>query len=171
MQNQQLEHRHHQPSEKRFSLCLLAHDLESPQNVGSLFRLADALGLEKIYLSGSSPKPPNKKITRTSRSTEKYVEFEYIASALDVITRLRADDYLIIALEIAENSINLHDLDIQADAKICLMLGTENFGISAELMKQANIVVHIPMQGNNSSMNVSHACAIASYVLTQKLTG
>lgn len=73
MPNVQLSHSQHQPVLKKFPVCLLAHDMDVPMNVGSLFRIADAFGIEAVYLSGSSPVPPSDKIKKTSRSTEKFV--------------------------------------------------------------------------------------------------
>jgi len=77
MRNIQLDHHHHYPSNKKYRLSFLAHNIEIPMNIGSLFRLADVLGIEGIYLSGSSPIPPNSKIRKTSRAAEKYVPFFY----------------------------------------------------------------------------------------------
>jgi len=64
MENIQLDHSHHQHKVEKYPVCFLVHDMEVPMNVGSLFRIADALGIEKIYLSGSSPSPPNSKIKK-----------------------------------------------------------------------------------------------------------
>lgn len=83
MQNVQLKHRHHRPLEKRFPVCILAHDMDVPMNVGSLFRIADAFALEAVHLSGKSPVPPNDKIRKTSRATEKYPFCIRIGPVLD----------------------------------------------------------------------------------------
>jgi tRNA G18 (ribose-2'-O)-methylase SpoU len=71
MQNLQLDYRHHQPSRKIVPLCLLAHDIQTPANVGSLFRLADPLSAEEIPLTGRSALPPNRKFNKTFRSIDR----------------------------------------------------------------------------------------------------
>ncbi len=165
----QLTHQDHQPGNARFPLVLLVHDVEVPLNIGSLFRLADALGLEKICLTGTSPVPPNPKIRRTSRATEQYVAFAYAAEPLPVVAHYRALGYRILSLEITSASCELRQLPLAADDKICLILGAENTGVSQELLDASDGAVHIQMQGHNSSMNVTHACAIACYQMLQKL--
>lgn len=163
MDNIQLNHKQHRPSEGVSKLCILAPDISSSGNIGSIFRIADSLGIEKIYLSGSSPVPPNPKIKRTSRSTEKYVPFEYQDNPKAIISGLKKSGYTIISLEITSLSINIRDLNINPDEKICLILGTENEGITQDLLDLSDHTVHIPMHGQNSSMNVATACAIACW--------
>lgn len=169
-QDTQLRHHQHQPK-MAFALRYLLHDIDSPGNVGSFFRLADALGVEHIHLSGRSPVPPNAKLRRLSRSAEKYVPFDYQGDALGVLSELKAQGYKVISLEITEKSKPLASLVLPADTKVCLILGSENTGIAEQLLAASDEVYHIPMQGMNSSMNVASACAIASYQLTQQLSG
>lgn len=87
--NIQLSHNDHLTSEKTFPLRIIANDIASPLNVGSLFRLCDALGIEKLYLCGNTPTPPNNKITKTSRSTEKHVEYVTDENAEQVVNNLK----------------------------------------------------------------------------------
>lgn len=169
MRNTQLDHAVHRPSGKKYPLSLLAHDIDGPMNVGGLFRIADALGVEKIYLTGQSAVPPNPKIRKTSRSAEKHVSYHYEKDAMSVVKELTDSGYRIVSLEITNHSIDLKDLEVGKDEKICLVLGSENTGINQDLLDASNAVVHIPMLGANSSMNVATACAIAAYVLTRKM--
>ncbi len=170
MQDVQLEHRHHQPSHRTFRLRLLAHDIESPANVGSLFRLADALGVEEIHLTGRSVLPPNRKLSKTSRSTEAHVAFSHASDPAGVLLRLRASGYRIISLEITGNSIDIRQLAVAASDRICLVLGSERAGVAQSLLDLSDQVVHIPMHGGNSSMNVAMACAIATYEIIGRLS-
>jgi len=161
--NIQLDHNSHKAKMQTHFFCLLAHNISSPENIGSLFRIADALGLEKIYLSGNSPIPPNPKIKKTSRSTEKYVPFEYLRDAFGIVSGLKKEGYIIISLEITSSSIDIRKIKIKSDEKICLILGSENEGINQDLLDISDHTVHIPMHGQNSSMNVATACAIACW--------
>lgn len=171
MSNRQLEHTDHlegqdKKKKSKRQISLLAHDITVPMNVGSLFRISDALGIEKIYLSGNTPTPPNNKIRKTSRSTEKYVPFETIENPVEVIQQLKQENCLIIALEITSDSIPLQELKLEQDQKVCLVLGSENTGVNQELLELSDITTHIPMLGKNSSMNVATACGIAVYELS-----
>lgn len=161
--NIQLDHSHHKPSGVSYPVCLLAHNLQSAENVGSLFRIADALGLEKIILSGKSPAPPNSKLRKTSRSTDTAVDHTRVDDPIYCIESLKTEGYSVISLEITTNSTALDGLSLQHDSKICLVVGSECNGVDQGLLDASDLSVHIPMQGQNSSMNVAMACAIVAY--------
>lgn len=169
MKNIQLDHTHHENSYKKFPLSFLAHDMDIPMNVGSLFRIADALGVEKIYLTGNSIIPPNSKIKKTARSTEKYVPFSYEKNPIQVVEHLKAAGYRIISLELTNVSIDIRELDAKPNDKICLVIGSENKGVCQELLNVSDETVHIPMLGFNSSMNVAAACSIATFEILRRL--
>lgn len=168
MENIQLNHSHHHASNKKHPICFLAHDIDVPMNIGSLFRLADALGVEKIYLSGTSLVPPNSKIRKTSRATEKVVPFSYVENPLEIINKLKAEGYTIISLEITTSSIDISEFSLKGIEKVCLILGSESTGVNQELLNMSDFTVHIPMMGVNSSMNVATACAIATYEILRR---
>jgi len=170
MKNTQLTHKDHRPGNKLFPICFLANDIDTPMNVGSLFRIADALGVEKIILSGESPLPPNSKLTKTSRSSEKHVDYEYIKDPLDAISALKGQAYKIVSLEITNTSVDLRAFNATENDKICLVLGAENQGVNEALLAASEETIHIPMRGQNSSMNVATACAIATYEITRKMS-
>ncbi len=165
MQNIQLEHGQHGEKRASFPLRFLVNDLEGPENIGSVFRIADAMGVEKVVLTGGSAVPPHRKIRKTSLSTEKIVPYSVESDPLRVIGELKAEGYVIISLEITSSSIDIRDVDIPKGAKVCLILGSENVGVSQDLLDVSDHTVHIPMRGANSSMNVAMACAIASFAL------
>ena len=143
--NRQLEHHEHVQALKQFPICILIDDFDVPMNVGSIFRLSDALGVEKLYLTGKTPAPPNRKITKTSRSTEKHVRYEYAKDADAVVNSLTGQGYTIIALEITPNSVDLDTVDYSRLGKICLIVGSEDKGIKASLLNSAHYTVHVPM--------------------------
>lgn len=169
MKNTQLDHSQHQVTACKYPLCFLAHDFDGPMNIGSLFRIADALGVEKIYLSGNSVTPPSAKIKKTSRSAEKYVPFSYEKNPLEVVTRLKQQGYRIVSLEITSQSKDIKTLSFAATDKVCLILGAENRGVSQDLLDASDESIHIPMLGVNSSMNVATACSIAAFEITRSL--
>jgi tRNA G18 (ribose-2'-O)-methylase SpoU len=174
--NVQLTHGDHQQSKlpnSKFPLSLIANDINSPLNVGSLFRLCDALGIEKLYLCGDTPIPPNAKINKTSRSSEKYVTYESHTSAESLVTSLKQSGITIVSLEISSSSIDIRSAEfrtlLKQDKPICLILGSENSGVSEMLLSLSDVTTHIPMMGNNSSMNVVSAASIACFEITKNL--
>ncbi|MFC1749827.1 TrmH family RNA methyltransferase [Pseudomonadota bacterium] len=167
--DKQLDHTQHQSNAKKYPVCLLAHDIVVPTNVGSLFRVADALGLEKIYLTGQSAVPPNRQIKKTSRSTEKFVSYSYTEDPLVVVDQLRSLGYTIISLEITSSSADIRALTMSAEDKVCLVLGSESTGVCQALLDVSDQSVHIPMYGQNSSMNVAMACSIATFEIIREL--
>lgn len=170
MTDKQLTHRTSNLEKKTFPVAILLNNFDIKVNVGSIFRLADAMGAEQVYLSGRTPVPPSRKITKTARSAEKYVAYSYAERALDVIQELKEKDYKIISLELTQNSIDLADLTLRSDDKVCLILGSESDGLDAELLAVSDSIVHIPMHGHKSSLNVATAAAIALYSINQSLS-
>ncbi|MDH5182202.1 MAG: TrmH family RNA methyltransferase [Gammaproteobacteria bacterium] len=168
MTNRQLEHHDHSPGGRKFPLSILAHDLDDAVNIGSLFRLCDALGVEQLYLTGTTPAPPRRRISKTSRSTEKHVAYRHADSPIEVINTLKTDGYTIISLELTTDSCALAQMDFRRFEKICLLPGTEKNGVDQMLLDISDYTVHIPMQGHNSSMNVVTATAIAVYEITRQ---
>ena len=156
---------------QKYPLCLLLHDMRVPMNVGSIFRVADALGVEKIYLCGNTPRPPNDKIRKTSRATEKYVPYVYTANVLALVQQLKAEQYRIVSLEITPDSTDIQHFAGSGDERICLILGSEKDGVSRALLEASDDIIHIPMLGWNASMNVATACAIAVFEITRKCYG
>ena len=167
--NQQLDHAEIASENTVFPLSILANNIEIAGNVGSLFRVADALGVEKLYLTGSTQTPPKYKIRKAARSADNHIPYEYEESALTVIEQLKANGYNIVALEITARSKNIREFSLNKNDKTCLIIGSENLGISAELLSLADHHIHIPMYGKNSSMNVITSCAIAVHELIQHL--
>ncbi|HEY8973167.1 MAG TPA: TrmH family RNA methyltransferase [Burkholderiaceae bacterium] len=168
--NVQLDHASHRAT-GTLPLRLLAHDVDLALNVGALFRIADALGVEHLHLTGTSPRPPDPKIRRSARSAERHVAWSHAADPLAVVAQLKAQGWRVVALELSTRSVALEAFDVAPGDRVCLVLGTENAGVSQALLDAADATVHIPMRGHNSSMNVANACAIAAYEIGGRLGG
>jgi len=167
LKDYQLSHHETRRTVRKYPVSLLANDFFVPMNVGSLFRIADAFGVEKIYLCGDSPVPPNKKINKTARSTVKAVTYEYQENALETVNKLKKDGYTIVSLEITKHSIDIQDFEMRPTDKICLIIGAESSGVAQELLEASDAVVHIPMFGQNSSMNVATATSVAVFEIVK----
>ncbi len=164
----QLNHEDTAFTEKQFPLVLVCYQVTGAANVGSLFRMSDAFGVEKIFFCGQKVPEFGSRMRKTARSTEKYVPFELDENILNRITTLREEGYTIISLEITDNSVPIHSNDFSAERKIALVIGEENYGISDEILQQSDRVTHINMYGKNSSMNVAQATNIALYEITKQ---
>lgn len=164
----QLDHYTSKFVKKKFPIVLVADQVVRPTNVGSLLRLADAFGVEKLILGGP-PIELNRKVWNTSRATEKVVAFEQTIDTLFELQKLRSEGYLLIGLEITSKSTPLSKIEFKKSQKIALVVGAERYGISENILNILDDCYHIEMYGQNSSMNVAQATSIALYELTKKL--
>lgn len=140
-------------------ICILAHNIRSLWNIGSLFRTADAMAVEKIILSGYTAVPPRREITKTAIGAEEWIPWEYVEDPSAVINQLKQDGWTIVALELTESAIPLQEF--KSPDRICLVIGHEVTGVSDDLLKLCDNAVYIPMHGKKESLNVSVATGIA----------
>ena len=166
--NRQLDHSSHRAAAP-LPLRLLAHDVDIALNVGALFRIADALGVEHLHLTGASPLPPDPKIRKTARSAERHVAWSHAADPLQAVAALKAQGWRVVSLELSTQSVALQDLAVAPGDRICLVVGAENTGVCQALLDVSDATVHITMRGHNSSMNVASACAIAAWEIARRL--
>lgn len=163
-------------------ISVVAHNIRSAHNVGSIFRTCDGFGIEHLYITGYTPYPEiindsrlphiaqkaTVDIAKTALGAEKTLPFSYVAHASTTIEAFKAHGYTIIGLEQAENAVQLPEYD--APEKIMLLLGEEVEGISSELRDRCDQLVEIPMKGQKESFNVSVAMGIALYGLNYPRT-
>jgi len=150
-----------------FPLIIIGDGLQSPANVGSLFRISDAFGVSKIIFCNTSININSSRLVKTARNTHNKVPYTISNDILSEIKKLTQEGYEILALEITNDSLPLGKLSVHSSEKKALIIGNESTGISEDLLGMASQVFHIPMFGTNSSMNVVQATAIALYELTK----
>lgn len=165
----QLTHYNSNFKQHSFPITLICDNVGNAANIGSLFRTADAFGIEKLIFCGK-PVLLRRKMAQTSRATEKYVKFEWRDNPKETLVNLKSIGYLIIALEITDNSTSLYEMELSTTQPIALLIGDENFGVSERLLELSNHIIHIDMFGKNSSMNVVQATNIALYEITKQLS-
>ncbi|WP_431134873.1 TrmH family RNA methyltransferase [Psychroserpens mesophilus] len=163
----QLDHYSNSFKKRRFPITLIGENVTNAPNVGSLFRTADAFGVEKLILCGNHI-PLGRKMTKTSRSTEKVVDYEISTNSHETISSYKNQGYQIIALEITETSKPLNTYQFSNKHPIALIIGDENFGVSEGVLNLCNDIVHVEMYGQNSSMNVVHATSVTLYEITKQ---
>ena len=160
-------------------LVVVLDNVRSVHNVGSIFRTADAAGVEKIYCCGITPGPLDRfkqvraDFAKVALGAEKSVAWEAGGGgAVDVVTALKEDGWQIFAVEQAENSVPYDEAtrtaraartDVQA--KIALVLGAEVDGVSESVLKLADKILEIPMRGKKESLNVAVAFGIVAFEL------
>lgn len=173
---------------RRRPMYFILENIYDTYNIGGLFRLADALAIEKIYICGESEIPPNPKIKKASIGTYKVVPWEYCKTAKEAISKFRdesikflsqrgpfpesekisrASSPRVIAIEQAANSIPYTQADYSGP--VALILGNETYGVTPETLKLADTIVEIPMWGINKSLNVIVSGAIVAYFAASKI--
>lgn len=163
----QLNHYNTNFKQQSFPITLICDNVTNAANIGSLFRIADAFGIEKIIFCGTYI-PLGRKMTKTSRDTEKTVVFETYELVSEIVSTLKKQDYTIISLEVTNNSLPIDTYQFSKKKPIVLIVGDENFGISEEILTLSDAIIHINMFGQNSSMNVVQATNIALYEITKQ---
>ncbi len=152
---------------QKFPIIVLCENVSNAPNIGSLFRICDAFGVQEIVFNGDVSEIISPKMKKTSRSTEKYVSYKVISDIEPYLIELKQKHQLI-ALEITNKSSSIQNKKFDFSKPIVLIIGDENFGISENTLKQCNEVIHIDMFGENSSMNVVQATNIALYEITKQ---
>ena len=164
----QLTHFNSNFKKKKHPITIVCDNINNAPNIGSLLRISDAFNIKEIIFCGDHISL-GKRMTKTSRSTEKYVNHKIEERINDVIRDLKENNHFLIALEITEASIELSEFKLNTEQPIALILGHESFGVSESILEQMDAAVHINMYGNNSSMNVVQATSITLYELTKQL--
>lgn len=181
------EVKHEADKLKRNPIYLILENVYDTYNIGGLFRLADALAIEKIYLCGEMEIPPHHKIAKASVGTYKIVPWEYKETAREAIESLRAErsnlkgiatsfstprndkaDIQIIAVEQSDSSIPYDK--VEYSFPVALLVGNETYGVLEETLELVDQTVEIPMWGINKSLNVIVSAAIVSYHVASKLS-
>ena len=155
---------------KKKEIVLILENIRSAENVGSIFRTADAVGVSKIYLVGYTPDPvdrfgkPQKGVVKASLGAEKSIPWEHHTTITSLIKKLKKDSFEIVSLEQSEKSIPY----TKYTAKKCaLVLGNEVTGVSQKTLNSSDVIIEISMNGEKESLNVSVATGEALFQLIQ----
>lgn len=145
---------------------VICDNIRSLENIGSIFRTADALGVSKIFLCGISGKPPHHKISKTALGAEQNVPFEYHRQIGRLIDKLKLQKVQIVALEQDERAIEY--TKFKPHFPLALIIGNEVQGISKKVLKRCDKIIFLPMSGQKESLNVSVAFGVAGYHIIKK---
>ncbi len=159
-------------------IILIAHNIRSCHNVGSVLRTADGFNVLRVYLTGYTPYPKavndprmpheankiHQQIRKTALGAEESLSWDHAQDILKVIKGLRNDGYQIAALEQTPSSVHLNTFT--PIEKIALIVGNEVNGLEKTVLDTSDIHLEIPMRGQKESFNVSVAAGIALYALS-----
>ena len=150
-------------------LIIILDDIRSLNNIGSVFRTADAFLIEKIYLCGITATPPNKEIHKTALGATETVAWEHCSNVVELIEKLKSEGVQVMAIEQVEGSIMLQDFETQAHQKYALVFGNEVFGVNQQAVSACNGTIEIPQLGTKHSLNIAVSAGIVVWDLFQKL--
>jgi tRNA G18 (ribose-2'-O)-methylase SpoU len=151
---------------KKLPVTVILNSIRSSYNVGSIFRTSDGAMIEKLFLCGYTPHPPNKEILKTSLGSTESVNWEYIKDAKDVIRKMKTDGIKICALELTDKSFPHYELKKNI-FPLCLLVGNEISGVSQELLDLCDFSIEIPQFGIKQSLNVAVAYGITIFRLRE----
>jgi tRNA (guanosine-2'-O-)-methyltransferase len=142
-------------------LGLVLDNVEGPFNVGAAIRTAAALRAEDVWLVGRTPDPSEAKVAKTALGTERYLALHRAELAAEAIAAARAAGYRVIAVELADGAVPLHELAL--GSATCLVVGHEDRGLAAATLEACDAVAFLPQLGRVGSLNVATAASIACY--------
>ena len=169
------ELRHTTPQEenyqkvKRNPIYLVLDSVIDTYNIGSLFRLADAIAAKKIYLCGDCEYPPSSKIHKAAVGTEAWVPWEKVDVALEIVKKLKNKGVQIVAVEQTPGACNYKLLATKIHFPCAIVVGHETYGVSKEVLDEADLTIELPMYGINHSFNVWGSAAVVAYKILESL--
>ena len=154
---------------KRNPIYIVCDRVFDTYNIGSLFRLADAISAEKLYLCGDMEYPPSSKIHKSAVGTEEWVPWVRYKSALGAIKDLKKQGVQIISVEQSPKAISYKFLVKSLKFPCAIVVGHETDGVSKEVLDLSDIIVELPMFGVNKSFNVWGSAAIIAYKVLESI--
>lgn len=145
---------------KKLPVTLVLDNIRSLNNVGSIFRTADAFLIEHLFLCGVTGTPPNKEIEKTALGATETVSWQHYTTTSDAIKYLKEQGYTIYAVEQVENSIALQNFSYNLSQKTALVLGNEVYGVEQDIVHLCDGSIEIPQLGTKHSLNVSVSAGI-----------
>ena len=154
----------------KFPYCLILDDVRSLNNVGSVFRTADAFRAEAVYLCGITGTPPHRNITKTALGATESVRWEHVTDVVTLTRKLQTEGWIVAAVEQAEGSTLLSNFQPEPNARYAFVLGNEVSGVRDEVVQVADAVLEVPQFGTKHSLNIAVTTGIICWDFIQKIT-
>lgn len=155
---------------RKIPLVVVLDHVRSLNNVGSVFRTSDAFRVEAIYLCGITACPPHAEIHKTALGAEESVDWLYFKDTMEAVEKLKAEGYVVCAIEQAEGSTMLDKLLLDKTKKYAIILGNEVKGVQQNVVDNCDMCVEIPQYGTKHSLNVSVTAGIVIWDFFQQLS-
>lgn len=155
-------------SQKKFPIVLVLNDIRSLNNIGSFFRTADALNIEKIVLCGITAQPPHRDIHKTALGATETVQWEFHENILDALQQLKREGAAICTIEQTEKTIFLQNIDELKEERFALVFGNEVDGVDQEVIDFSDYIIEIPQFGTKHSFNVSVCAGITCWEFVKR---
>jgi len=152
----------------KIPLIVVLDNIRSLNNIGSVFRTADAFLIEKIYLCGITATPPHKDIHKTALGATESMDWEYVENTIDVVEKLKKDNFEIYAIEQVEQATQLNDFNIDKNKKYAFVFGNEVKGVQQKVVDSCNGVLEIPQLGTKHSLNISVSVGVCLWDFVSK---
>ncbi|MCB9227120.1 MAG: RNA methyltransferase [Chitinophagales bacterium] len=149
-------------------MIVILDNIRSLNNIGSVFRTADAFLIEKIYLCGITATPPHRDIRKTALGATETVEWEYVKETVDLVEKLKKENTAVYAIEQVENAIMLNNFKPKNKEKIAVVFGNEIDGVQQEVVNTCTGSIEIPQLGTKHSLNISVSAGIVLWDLFVK---
>jgi len=154
---------------KKTPLIVILDNIRSLNNIGSVFRTADAFLIEKIFLCGITATPPHKDIQKTALGATDTVVWEHQENTEDVIKELREKGVKILSIEQAEDAVMLNDFSPKNDETYAIVFGNEVKGVQQSVVSASDYVIEIPQYGSKHSLNISVSAGVVMWDLFAKM--
>jgi len=155
--------------QEKIPIAIVLDNIRSLNNIGSIFRTADAFGIEAIYLCGITAKPPHREINKTALGATESVQWKYKENTMEAIEELQKEDYKVASVEQTENSISLSEFKLTKGEKIAVIFGHEVEGVQQSIIDASDLVIEIPQIGTKHSLNVSVSAGIVIWECFHKI--
>ncbi len=156
--------------QEKIPLIVVLDNVRSLHNVGSVFRTADAFLVKSVYLCGITSTPPHAEIHKTALGAENSVEWKYFDDALQAVNELKMEGFTVLAIEQAEGSTMLGDMELSDKKKYAVVLGNEVKGVQQALVNACDNCIEIPQFGTKHSLNVSVTAGIIIWEFANQLS-
>jgi tRNA G18 (ribose-2'-O)-methylase SpoU len=150
-------------------IVIVLDNIRSMNNIGSVFRSADAFAVEAVYLCGITAQPPHREIEKTALGATESVQWKYFENTQLAIKDLKQNNYQIASIEQVQNSVSLAKLVVETDVKYALVFGNEVMGVDQEVINQSDRCIEIPQFGTKHSFNISVTAGIVLWEFYRQL--
>jgi len=153
----------------KIPVVVVLDNIRSLNNIGSVFRTSDAFLIEKIYLCGITATPPHKDIHKTALGATDSVNWEYFEDSLQLVGKLKSDNYIIASIEQVEKSVMLNEFTPESNKKYAIILGNEVKGVRQDVVDNSDLCIEIPQFGTKHSLNISIATGVVLWDFFNKI--